>query len=71
MEKGERIGGAQQHQRLVASLNKHTQLATDKVKEVDLKSLLSKNRFTLILTLMTEHFQPCIFFLHYADPRAT
>ena len=46
MEKGERIGGAQQHQRLVASLNKHTQLATDKVKEVYLKSLLSKNRFT-------------------------
>ena len=34
MERGERIGGAQQHQRIVSSLNKHVQLTTDKIKEV-------------------------------------
>ncbi len=34
LERGERIGGAQQHQRLVASLNKHIQQNSDRLAEV-------------------------------------
>lgn len=34
MEKGKRMGGAQQHQRLVASLNKHLQQTTEKLNGV-------------------------------------